>query len=273
MIEPLDVADWHAATDEEAVIWTEGFIKQRDDASLEGPVDVHDAREFLGGGFLGRLPGLSVRGSLCRNLITRRYELAVKAAPARMGRVSVLAGAAELDESDVAFLEPSAQDLAGRERTDEDRGLRTQRLGGFGVAENEVVARDQRSIAGEIAAERARAIGEDRPAGQLGKFAESRGAFVAVFEGMRADHDDAAFGLRQQAGHRGGCEGRADDAAGRDGREGLEVQARGRLEALFGIRGGERVAEGQIEVYRASQRALRALPGVDQELTPVAEEG
>ena len=90
---------------------------------------------------------------------------------------------------------------------------------------------------------------------------------------MRTDHDDAAFGLRQQAGDRGGREGRANDAAGRHGGEGFEIEACRRLEALFGVGGGERVAEGQIEVHRAGQRALRALPSIDQQLAPVTEQG
>ena len=104
------------------------------------------------------------------------------------------------------------------------------------------------------------------------KFAEGGRALVAILEGMRSDHDDAAFSLREQAGDRGGGEGRADDSAGRDGREGLEIEPSGRLEALFRVRGGERIAEGQIEVHRAGQRALRPLPGVDQQLAPVTEQ-
>ena len=190
-----------------------------------------------------------------------------------MRRIGVLAGPTELECGDIAVFDPSAQDLAGRQRADEDRGERTQGAGGFGVAQDEVIARDECSIAGEVATERARAIGEDRPAGELGKLAESRGAFVAIFEGMRSDHDDTAFGLWEQAGDCGGRERRADDAAGRHGGERLKIEASRCLEAFFSVGRGERVAEGQIEVHRTSQRALRALPGVDQELAPMAEEG
>ena len=90
---------------------------------------------------------------------------------------------------------------------------------------------------------------------------------------MRPDDDHAALGFWQEAGHRRWRQGRADDSAGRHGREGLEIEPRRALEALFGLGGCQRVAEGEIEVYRASQRALRTLPSVDEELAPVAEEG
>ena len=53
------------------------------------------------------------------------------------------------------------------------------------------------SVGGEVAAERARAVGEDRPAGEVRKFAEGRGALVTILEGMRADHDDTSIRLRQ----------------------------------------------------------------------------
>ena len=42
-----------------------------------------------------------------------------------MRRIGVLTGAAELECGDIAVFEPGTQDLAGRERADEDRGLRT----------------------------------------------------------------------------------------------------------------------------------------------------
>ena len=98
------------------------------------------------------------------------------------------------------------------------------------------------------------------------------GALMAVGEGMRAHDDRAPFGPGQEAGHHGRSQGRLDLPGGRQGREGLEIEAWRGLEALFRLGGRQRVPEGQIEVHRARQRALGALPAIDQQLPPVAEE-
>ncbi len=120
-----------------------------------------------------------------------------------MGRVDVLAGAVHLQRDDIGVLEPSAQNLARRERSNEDRGLGAQRAGQVGVAQDQVVSGDETPAASEVTAQGARAIGEDGPAGQLGELQQAIRELLAVGRRMGSDHDDPAVGLREQGGHGG----------------------------------------------------------------------
>ena len=81
-----------------------------------------------------------------------------------MGWVRIFAGPPELQDGQVAFLQPSAQDFARWEWAHEHGGLRTKRTRSLRIAQDAVVRGNQIGFAGEVAAEGAGPIGEDGPA-------------------------------------------------------------------------------------------------------------
>ena len=74
---------------------------------------------------------------------------------------------------------------------------------------------------GEITADGAGSIGEDRPTRQVGELQQRISELLAIGGGVGSDHDDPTFGLRQQVRHRGRGKERIHLGADRQGREGL----------------------------------------------------
>ena len=235
--EPLEVADGHAAPDEEAVVRTEGGLELSDDAAFERPVDRHDLLQPSSGGGLGFLPAAERGvGRAGRHLAPGR-ERAIQACPAAVRRVRVLARPSDQQHQRIRLAEPPAQRLARRQRSHHHDRLGRQRLRGLFVAQDEVVGRDQPTRPGQVTAEGAGTVGQDRPAGQLGELLQGPGALVAVGEGMRTHDDRAPLGAGEEAGHHGRGKRRLDLSGGRQGREGLEIEAWRGLEAFFRLGG------------------------------------